>query len=653
MKLGWYARRLSTMGPREIAHRFAEQARRAGFRRDRRGWKRFAVGDGALVAIPTLSNAFRDNWPGILANQLQAGADALSAGTLTLLGQTWPRELVRRLDPAMWHFDPETGGRWPGRETYCFDVDYRSGQGLGDVKFVWELNRLQFLQPVAALSLRRGDRALARWALDAVSSWMDANPPFRGVNWASGIELGLRLVSLAFVVAGAGTALDAKARTRLRSFVAAHGFWLARYPSLYSSANNHRVAEGLGLLVAGLIAPDLPQATSWCNLGRRILAATPFSQFHADGTGKEQSPTYAAFVLEMLAFAAVNDGVGLFTAEAQERIAAAARQLTLMVDGAGVPPRIGDDDEGRVVAVSHARERRYVASIAAAIAGVFGIADLTWSRRDAHFRDLVFHSPEAVLAPAPIGVFHYSKGGYTIVREALGGRGIVLTFDHGPLGFTPLAAHGHADALAVWLHVGAQPVIIDAGTGLYHAGGSLREQMRSSFAHNTLIVGDESQSLTAGPFNWRHKARTQIVDFRSGPDWSVTARHDGYRRRFGVYHERTLSHAEGGFLIEDGLVGRAVKPLSVVAAFLIHPSLAVSIEDGEAVIRLEDGEVRIATSGSKAELIRGKRPWPSLYSGWFGETVPATTILLPGSLEPGAVLRTEVRIRMAHARGSS
>ena len=39
----------------------------------------------------------------------------------------------------------------------------------------------------------------------------------------------------------------------------------------------------------------------------------------------------------------------------------------------------------------------------------------------------------------------------------------VLTFDHGPVGYLSIAAHGHADTLAVWLSVGSQPIFVDAG----------------------------------------------------------------------------------------------------------------------------------------------------------------------------------------------
>jgi len=44
-----------------------------------------------------------------------------------------------------------TGGLWPGPETPSGDIDYRRQTSLGSVKYVWEINRLQFLQSILKL----------------------------------------------------------------------------------------------------------------------------------------------------------------------------------------------------------------------------------------------------------------------------------------------------------------------------------------------------------------------------------------------------------------------------------------------------------------------------------------------------------------------
>lgn len=98
-----------------------------------------------------------------------------------------------------WHLDPASGLRWPDN-VYCFDIDYRHDRQRGDVKLVWELNRLQFVPVIAALSRLENDDELAQSALDVIESWIDANPPFKGINWISGIELALRVVSILLTI---------------------------------------------------------------------------------------------------------------------------------------------------------------------------------------------------------------------------------------------------------------------------------------------------------------------------------------------------------------------------------------------------------------------------------------------------------------------
>src|SRR5262249_44829921 len=150
--------------------------------------------------------------------------------------------------------------------------------------------------------------------------------------------------------------------------------------------------------------------------------------FHADGIGAEQSPTYAAFALEMIALGALLDPA-LLTAETRSWLARASAALRTMLDDAGNAARIGDDDEGRVIALPQDREPRYVASIVAAIAGLLGAPELAPPARDPHLRDLLFHSPAAGSACAD-GVHHFPDGGYTMIREITGGHRALIVFDH-------------------------------------------------------------------------------------------------------------------------------------------------------------------------------------------------------------------------------
>lgn len=598
----WYWQRARSMSPPELLHRFREQGRRFGWRFDRSGWRRFEGAAGELRASPSLVRALAAPVSEAHLALLDREVAGLRTRGITLLGQEWPADALAALSPDLWLQDPVTGNPWPGKEAYCFDVDYRNVADHGDVKFVWELSRLQMLHPVAVLARIRGDRSDIAWMMKAIASWMQANPPFRGVNWSSGIELALRLVTIAIVVACVGEHLSPEDKRRIRMFVAAHGFWLQRHPSLYSSANNHRVAEGLGLLLAAQLAPDLPDSPRRHQEGVSVLEEATQTQFFADGIGVEQSPSYTAFTLEMLAFAALvlKDTPDAARVDPALLLKPAAA-LRCFLNEEGVPPNIGDNDETRILSGPLGRERTYAASVVAAIGALAGSVDPP-PPHDAHLRDLVFGSSDACRAPET-RLSTFPVGGYTTYQESSPGRQVHLVFDHGPLGFGTIAAHGHADALALWLSIDGKPVFADCGTHLYYSIGPLRDAFRSTGSHSTLQIGPDSQSETAGAFNWRRKAMGRIIRAsHAGSGWELEGEHDGYVGRYGAIHTRRVSYDGAAFAIMDRLTG-SFRQVEARVSFVLDESVIPDVQSGQSIVLRRGDRIlaRLVVSGSALE----------------------------------------------------
>ena len=382
----------------------------------------------------------------------------------------------------------------------------------------------------------------------------------------------LRLVSLALFVAAAGpAALSPEQRIMIRAIVVAHARYLAAFPSLYSSANNHRIAEGIGLFLAGALLPDLSEARAWLDEGRHIIENETARRIFSDGVGAEQSPTYQAFSMEMIALAAqfASDLGAPLDPKAIERLIRGAEYLSWLSDQNGFVPAIGDDDEGRVIAQPPDREPRYVASIIAAVAGLAKRDDLLIPARDPHLRDAVFDSPQRSSGEND-GLRVFEQGGVSVANDKLFGRRVHLVFDHGPLGLMPLAAHGHADALAVWLTIDGEPVFIDAGTYRYFSGGETRSALREGLAHNSLVINQVTPSRTATAFSWNTSANARLIEATQGPAWSVVGEHDGYCKSLGVRHVRRIRRVETGFFIDDRLVGNT-RLLPVTLRFLCDP----------------------------------------------------------------------------------
>jgi hypothetical protein len=643
----WYAARLAAMPPREILHRIAEAGRKRRWRRDDRRWNAFAsIGDGPLADLRQLRERFRRAPVNERENPAAVSLRRTLAGELQFLGRDWPQASPsamrgRALAAAFWFHDPITGKSWPGAEMSCFDIDVRStGKHIGDVKYVWEPNRLQVLHPLAFAIARAEDAEFRETALAVLESWAGANPPYRGVNWISGIEVALRLVSIALTVAAfEPDALRFPERTLIRRMVAAHGRHLRAFPSLHSSANNHRLAEGLGLLIAGLLVPDLPEARSWKGEGRQILEKEAYRQILADGVGVEQSPTYQAFSMEILAFATrLADDIGEPLAPTViERLVDGAGFLLWLADDRGRVPAIGDDDEGRVLAQPPDREPRYVSSIIAAVAGLAGRPELAPAARDPHLRDHLFDSPPVLRTRRPLaGLQVFDRGGYTSAKETIGGRRCHVVFDHGPLGLQPLFAHGHADALAIWLTIDDQPIFIDAGTYLYFSGLDTRTRLRESLAHNTLSVASRTQSQAIPAFSWSTRANARLLRVAPEPTWASTATHDGYYRRFRVHHVRQIERVSSGYAIRDVLEG-ALRPLPVTLNFLFHPDVEIRAACDQTVEIIGQGQRLCSVTpprGFTAHIERGhsKSDGNARCSQAFGHIRSTTQLVLAGAL---------------------
>ncbi len=634
-QLAWYYHRLRAMNGAEVAHRVGEAVKRRVSRFNRSGWAAFDMGDGD---VPYLSprEALMERLAPELTAEWRAAAETAQQGDVELLGQTWPAER----DLSRWHVDPVTGGSWPAR-AYCFDIPYRRERKLGDVKYVWELNRLQFLQPIAALAGYEQDDAHAAFCLAEIESWMDANPPFRGVNWASGIELALRIVSLLVVVGLVGAQrVPPKQRRKIRACLNAHAYWLARYPSRHSSANNHLIAEAGALFLLGTLWPELGIAQRAAD-ARAVLIEQAGRQFHDDGVGAEQSPTYTAFVLEwyLLAAEVAARAGDPFPKGVTKRLGEAGLFLRWIMDEGSNTPRIGDDDEGRVIATAPHAGGGYVASVVGCVASSLARPNLAPPRVSPCLRNLYLGLPRPC-ASGPKGAKTFSNGGYSVLRRRIAGRKTMMVMDHGPLGHLSIAAHGHADALSLWLHLDDQPVLVDAGTYLYHSGGPWRDRFRETSLHNTLCADGQSSSRVAGPFNWSRKASCERIAWNSTPEeTSVHGRHDGYLLSHGFLHERRLVAQEDGFMVLDALVGEGPAghlPPEAEIGFLVHPALSVTIEGATATIA-RDGEVLLRICGHGAlglALYEGaEEPARGWYSGRFGTKQPAPQLVFK-SLDP-------------------
>ena len=158
--------------------------------------------------------------------------------------------------------------------------------------------------------------------------------------------------------------------------------------------------------------------------------------------------------------------------------------------------------------------------------------------------------------------------------------------DHGPHGYLSIAAHAHADALAIEFRAGGVDLLADPGTYCYAAEPSWRAYFRSTLAHNTLEVGGIDQSVAVGPHLWTRHAPAVLeraAGLDGGPAAEWQAAHYGYRRlRPPAVHRRSvrLDRRARQLVIEDRL--DTVGAHDCRLAFHLGPEVACALEDGRA-----------------------------------------------------------------------
>ena len=119
------------------------------------------------------------------------------------------------------------------------------------------------------------DERYARRAADQLRSWWQENPFLSGIHWTSGIELGIRLISLIWIRRllddwpGVGELFERNGLAVRQ--IRWHQQYLAALRSRGSSANNHVVAEAAGQLAASCAFPWFAASDRWRRNSAQLL----------------------------------------------------------------------------------------------------------------------------------------------------------------------------------------------------------------------------------------------------------------------------------------------------------------------------------------------------------------------------------------------
>jgi len=542
-------------------------------------------------------------------DEVRREADAIIAHRINLFGRV--HQFGRQID---WHCDPVSGVRWPLEHFTRMPLTLEE---LGDVRVVWELNRLHHFTTLGCAYALTGDERFAEEFLLLLASWCDANPPRFGVNWTVAMEVAIRAVNIIAAVEmfrGSPCLNDSAIEMILKTLIAHGRFIRANLEFSNRAPSNHYLSDLIGLFVIGAAFPELRESRSWMSYSARRLLREMDRQVLADGVDYEGATGYHRFVLEIFAlFFSMSETLGIeIPRRYWAKLEAMFEFVRYYLKPDGTAPMIGDSDDGRLIKFKArpADDHTYLMSIAAVLlksdrfkqSNSIDEEAIWWY--GAKGRDTF---ERLAISDAPLSSAAFPNAQIFIQRAELSEKrgplyAIVDCGDHGAKG---RGSHAHSDALSFEVFAFGRTFLRDPGTFVYSASEKERNRFRSTAYHNTVRIDrEEISEVNAGElFAFDSNVKPRVNRWVSNDEADVLdAEHYGYQRLGEpVVHRRviTLDKREGRWTIEDFFTGKGRHFFEFF--FNFNAGLELEVDADNRAIAHDGNSMLIVASGQSLE----------------------------------------------------
>ncbi len=504
-------------------------------------------------------NRFNSEFPAEYEESLKR-ADAFLKNEFAFLGVKFTLP-----DPIPWQSDPVSLNKYP--EGFYRNINIFTNKNAGDIKHVWEVNRLQYLIELSKAYYLSEDEKYKTKFDDLILDWDEKNPYKRGVAWASALEVGVRATALVWALHFymAGKNRDAKVVKTIIRLLYLCGAYLSENLSIYFSPYNHLIGETAGLFMVGYLFPGFKDAAKWEKQAWDILVDQVEKQFHSDGASVEQATFYHHFTLGfyLQAIALKNLNGESVPPKVCNRVEKALEFAMVMTKPDGTLPYMGDIDDARSIYFRQPTNWNFLSCQT--------MGAIWFNRPDMKFTSQKYQEEafwmldgdgqkkyEKLESEAPKDkTIFMDECGYSIFRSGYENASHYAHMDSGPIAHgvfydeTPSAAHGHADLLAIELAAFGDSYLVDPGFSNYRGDFDWHCYFRSTAAHNTIEINGESQAKQGGILVWSHAPKFKVLQKRDGHlIKGVCAEHYGYSRQEGKpIHRRHFAFVDQKFWI--------------------------------------------------------------------------------------------------------
>lgn len=461
-----------------------------------------------------------------------------------------------------WNAGFQTENTWP-EEDFSAAISIGQREDIGDIRTNWELNRHFQFSCLAKNYYLTGKKEHLCELTVLFEDWNNHNLFLHGAEWTSAMELGIRVNSWIYTYVFLVHAFEKYQEKKVLLDELAHGIlvmaeYIIKHRAKFSSANNHLIVEIFAVGMAGVLFDK----KEWVKLAVGILTEELPKQNYEDGVNKEMSLHYQGFVMEAygllwLALAKNNYEVPQCW---NEYLTHMSEYMADCCGDYGEVVVFGDNDEGKLLDFQGKIENhyRYVLQLMGILLDqryieIPLIENVSWittkEQQEQYNRKTLYKSKM---------IAHYKKGGYTVLRSR--DHKVLIGMDHAELGFGSIAAHGHADALSIQAFYEGKPVLVDSGTYNYHVPKSVRNEIRSAKAHNTVYVEGVEQAEMLGPFLLGKRYKVENVVAKKKEDCVEIDATISYS---GITHRRKITFDFERKLVVEDFVDGAEKAVQV------------------------------------------------------------------------------------------
>ncbi|MFX0104114.1 MAG: alginate lyase family protein [Candidatus Hodarchaeota archaeon] len=456
-----------------------------------------------------------------------------------------------------------------------------------DVKYVWELNRHQFLAYLGFAYYYTKNEKYAKEFKSIILNWIQKNPPLFGINWYSGLEIAIRLTSWIFSLLFFKESMEINNsiffKTILKSMYQ-HAYFLRQF--YIRRSYNHTVGELFGLYLFSKVFEDIKPIKKWEQKFFKIFKKQLYLQVRTDGTNIEQSLNYHKFVLEFFTLFLILTQNTVNKTE-EETIEKMFNYLLYSVKPSGKYPVIGDSDDAKVLFLSDNTLNSFNELI--------NLGCILFEREDLKFISKEL-SPISILLLGLNGSKLYNKlnitepkkkfayfkdAGYFIIRNDWSDKANYLFVDYGRFGPSD-AGHSHSSITNFIFSYKGNEILIDSGTFSYNKSLKKRNLYRSSKSHNILTINQKNQAEMISRFRWKNKPKIKrIIDIREN-EIHLTCYHNGYEG-FTVKRKISSTKELDKIIIQDVVIKTNNSDVArwdnIYINFNFNPNLELKIKE--------------------------------------------------------------------------